>query len=441
MLQADLLIHSASQLVTCANPHGVKRGAALGDVGLIEDGALAIRDGRIAAVGTTGEIRRDYTATQQIDASGKVVCPGFVDCHTHTVFAGDRAGEFEQRIRGVPYMDILAAGGGILNTVRATRAASEDELTALALARLNIMMSLGTTTAEIKTGYGLDTATELKMLRVITRLAEAHPADVVPTFLGAHAVPPEYKGRGGEYAELVAGEMLPLAAEWFARSLLAQQGRRFCVDVFCEEGAFTLEQARRVLEAGQALGLGVRAHVDEFVALGGVSLAVGLGALTVDHLDVTTADEIGVIAASDTIGVLMPAVNFHLGTAHHANARTLIEAGAVIALATDLNPGSAPCYSMPLVMALACRMYHMTPAEALNASTINAAYAAGMGAEVGSLEAGKQADVLIVNAPDYRHLAYMLGENLVETVIKRGTIQHEDAKAQRYGVESQEGRR
>ncbi|MBL8146241.1 MAG: imidazolonepropionase [Anaerolineae bacterium] len=420
MLQADLLIHSARQLVTCASPHGVKRGAALGDVGLIEDGALAIRDGRIAAAGRTGDILRDYTAPVQIDAAGKVVSPGFVDCHTHTVFAGDRAGEFEQRIRGVPYMEIFAAGGGILNTVRATRAASEDELTALALARLTIMLRLGTTTVEIKTGYGLDTAAELKMLRVIARLAEAHPADIVPTFLGAHAVPPEYKGRGGEYAELVADEMLPLAAEWFAGSHFARQGRRFCVDVFCEQGAFTLEQARRVLEAGRSLGLGARAHVDEFVALGGVSLAVGLGALTVDHLDVTTADEIGVIAASDTIAVLMPAVNFHLGTAHHANARALIAAGAAVALATDLNPGSAPCYSMPLVMALACRMYLMTPAEALNASTINAAHAAGMGAVVGSLEAGKQADVLIVNAPDYRHLAYMLGDNPVETVIKRG---------------------
>jgi len=422
MLQADLLIHSARQLITCASPGGVKRGATLADVGVIEDGAIAIRDGRIAAAGTTADIRRGYTATREIDASGKVVCPGFVDCHTHTVFAGDRAGEFEQKLRGVPYMDILAAGGGILSTVRATRAASEDELTALALARLNSMLRLGTTTVEIKTGYGLDTATELRMLRVIARLAAAHPADIVPTFLGAHAVPPEYKGRAGEYAALVANEMLPLAAEWYAESVFARQGRRFCVDVFCEEGAFTVEQSRRVLEAGRSLGLGVRAHVDEFVALGGVSLAVGLGALTVDHLDVTSAHEIGVIAASDTIGVLMPAVNFHLGTAHHANARALIEAGSAIALATDLNPGSAPCYSMPLVMALACRMYHMTPAEAFNASTINAAHAAGMGAEVGSLEAGKQADVLIVNAPDYRHLAYILGDNPVETVIKRGVI-------------------
>lgn len=422
MPDADLLIHSASQLATCASPGGVKRGAALADAGLVADGALAIRDGRIVAVGTTADILRDYTAPQQIDATGKAVCPGFVDCHTHTVFAGDRIGEFEQRLRGVPYLEILAAGGGILSTVRATRAAGEDELTALALARLNTMLRLGTTTVEIKTGYGLDMATELKMLRVIARLAATHPADLVPTFLGAHAVPPEYKGRTGEYAELVASEMLPLAAEWYAGSAFAQQGRRLCVDVFCEDGVFNLEQARGVLEAGAALGLGVRAHVDEFVALGGVSLAVGLGALTVDHLDVTAGEAIGVIAASNTIGVLMPAVNFHLGTAHHANARALVEAGAAIALATDLNPGSAPCYSMPLVMALACRMYHLMPAEALNAATINAAHAVGLGAEVGSLEAGKQADVLILNAPDYRHLIYALGDQPVETVIKRGQV-------------------
>lgn len=421
MPQADLVIHSARQLVTCASS-GPKRGAALAAAGLIENGALAVRDGRIAAVGPSADILREFSAPQQIDASGKVVCPGFVDPHTHAVFAGSRLDEFEMRLRGVPYLDILAAGGGILNTVRATRAASEIELTALALDRLDTMLRLGTTTIEIKTGYGLDTAAELKMLRVIARLAKTHPADIVPAFLGAHAVPPEYTGRAGEYAELVAREMLPLAAEWFAGSHFAQQGRHFCVDVFCEQGAFTLEQSRRVLEAGKALGLGVRAHVDEFTALGGVRMAVELGALTVDHLDVTAGDDLLALAASGTIGVLMPAVNFHLGTAHHANARALIEAGTAIALATDLNPGSAPCYSMPLVMALACRMYRMTPAEALNAATINAAYAAGMGDTVGSLEAGKQADVLILNAPDYRELAYWFGGNPVETVIKRGAV-------------------
>lgn len=421
MRRADLLIHSAAQLVTCAGP-GPKRGAELAEVSAIADGAVAIIGDRIAAVGTTDEIRGGYDADSEIDASGMVVCPGFVDPHTHTIFAGDRVAEFEQRLRGVPYMDILAAGGGILHTVRATREASVDQLTEAASARLDAMLRLGTTTAEIKTGYGLDTATELKMLDVLARLAERHPVDLVPTFLGAHAVPPEYRGRADDYAGLVAGEMLPRAAEWYMQSPFAARRRRFAVDVFCEDGAFSLAQARRVLEAGRALGLAVRAHVDEFVSLGGVSLAVGLGALTVDHLDVTTADEIAALAASATIGVLMPAVNFHLGTAHHADARAMIDAGAAVALATDLNPGSAPCYSMPFVMALACRQYRLTPAEALNAATLNAAHAVGLGGEVGSLEAGKQADVLIVDAPDYRHLSYALGVNLVETVIKRGKV-------------------
>ncbi len=421
MRRADLIIHSAAQLVTCAGP-GPKRGADLADVGAMAGGAVAIAGGRIAAVGATADIRATYSAAREIDAAGKVVCPGFVDPHTHTIFAGDRVGEFEQRLRGVPYMDILAAGGGILNTVRATRAASVDQLADAASARLDAMLRLGTTTVEIKTGYGLETAAELKMLDVLARLAERHPVDLVPTFLGAHAVPPEYRGRADDYAASVADEMLPRAAEWYARSPFAALGRCLAVDVFCEDGAFSVAQARRVLEAGQALGLAVRAHVDEFVSLGGLSLAVGLGALTVDHLDVTTADEIGVLAASDTIGVLMPAVNFHLGAAHHADARAMIEAGAAVALATDLNPGSAPCYSMPFVMALACRQYHITPAEALNAATLNAAHAAGMASEVGSLEAGKQADVLIVDAPDYRHLSYALGINLVKTVIKRGKV-------------------
>ena len=433
MPQADLILHSAHQLVTCVSPNGPKRGAALADIGLIEDGALAIQDRRIVAVGTTADILHEFTASQQLDASGKVVCPGFVDPHTHAVFAGDRLDEFEMRLRGVPYLDILAAGGGILNTVRATRAASEVELTALAMDRLDAMLRLGTTTIEIKTGYGLDTETELKMLRVLVWLEKTHPADIAPTFLAAHAVPPEYNGRAGDYAELVASEMLPLAAEWYAGSVFRDESRRLCVDVFCEQGAFTLDQSRRVLEATRALGMGVRAHVDEFHALGGVRMAVELGALTVDHLDVTAGEDLAALAASNTIGVLMPAVNFHLGTAHHANSRAMIDAGAAVALATDLNPGSAPCYSMPLVMALACRMYGMTPAEALNASTINAAHAAGMGDTVGSLEVGKQADVLILDASDYRELAYTLGGNPVEIVVKRGQpIDRDGTKAQKY---------
>jgi len=403
--------------------HGnVKRKAALQDVGLIDNGAVVITDGTITAVGSTSEILSAYSAEQTIDATGKVVCPGFVDCHTHTVFAGDRVSEFEQRISGATYMEILAAGGGILNTMRATRAASQQKLVESASARLDTMLTLGTTTVEIKTGYGLDTATELKMLRAIEALAERHTVDIVPTFLGAHAFPPEYKNRTREYTELVAHEMLPQAAAWYQHSSFAKRGRIFSVDVFCEDGAFDVEQSKHVLEAGQALGMSVKAHVDEFIALGGLSMAVGLHALSVDHLDASRTAEIHTLAQSDTIGVVMPAVNFHLGSTHFANARALIDAGVAVALATDLNPGSAPCYSIPLVMVLACRYQKMLPAEALNASTINAAYALGMGDSVGSLEVGKQADVLILNAPDYRHLMYELGGNLVEIVIKRGVI-------------------
>ncbi len=419
---ADLIIHSARQVVTCASHGNVKRKDALRDVGIIENGAVVITSRHITAVGSTADILSAYSADQMIDASGKVLCPGFVDCHTHTVFAGDRVGEFEQRIGGAAYMDILAAGGGILNTVRATRAASGEQLVEAALARLDIMLRLGTTTVEIKTGYGLDTATELKMLHVIEALQERHTVDIVPTFLGAHAVPPDYKGRANDYADLVAKEMLPRAAVWYQQSLFAKQGRIFSVDVFCEDGAFDVVQSKQVLEAGQALGMSMKAHVDEFKALGGLSMAVGLGAMSVDHLDASRAEEIERLAQSTTIGVIMPAVNFHLGSLHYANARAMIDAGAAIALATDLNPGSAPCFSIPLVMALACRYQKVLPAEAMNASTINAAYALGMGDSIGSLEAGKMADILILNAPDYRYLMYELGGNQVETIIKCGEI-------------------
>lgn len=420
---ADLIIHHARQLVTCAGREA-KRGGALLDVGLIEDGAVAVQDGRIVAVGPSEDILSAFHAGRQIDASGKVVCPGFVDAHTHAVYSGDRVAEFELRIGGASYMEILAAGGGILSTMRATRQASQEQLVDEAQVRLLTMLRLGTTTFEIKTGYGLDTETELKLLRVMEILATRF--DIVPTFLGAHAVPPEYTGRASDYIDLVVEEMLPRAAEWFQQSLFSQQGKTFTVDAFCEEGVFDREQSARVLEAGLALGLGAKLHADEFKSLGGVALAVEMGAITVDHLDVTSADEIKLLAASETIGVVLPAVNFHLGSMHYANVRGMIDAGAAVALATDLNPGSAPCFSMPLVMALACRYQKVRPAEALNACTLNAAYALGMGDQIGSIEVGKQADLLILNAPDYRQLMYQMGHNLVKTIIKRGVVPNFD---------------
>jgi len=423
-MNVDLLIHSAAQLVTCASPGGPKRAGAMADVGVIAGGAVATAGGKIVAVGPTDELRARYAGRESIDASASVVCPGFVDPHTHVLYAGDRVDEFELRVRGASYMEIMAAGGGIASTVRAVRQAAVAQLQHETRPRLDAMLALGTTTVEVKTGYGLDTRSELKMLQAIAALDRAHPLDLVPTFMGAHAVPLEYRGRSGEYVALVVDEMLPAAAAWYARSPFAQRGWPFFCDVFCEANVFDRAQSRRVLEAGLALGLAAKIHADEFKSLGGVGLAVELGAVSADHLDVTPPAELALLAASDTVGVNLPAVPFNLGSSHFAGARAMIDAGVALALSTDINPGSAPCPSMPLVMAIACRYQGLLPAEALNASTINAAYAIGLGDRLGSIEAGKQADLLIVDAPDYRHLAYQFGGNLVRQVIKGGQVVH-----------------
>lgn len=422
MTKVDLLIYNATQVATCAASGGPKRGEAMRDVGLIEDGAVAVAGGQIVAVGPTAELQAKYIAEQKIDASGKVVCPGFVDPHTHVVFAGDRVGEFEMRVQGTSYQEIMAAGGGIVSTMHAVRQASVEQLVAETLPRLDAMLALGTTTIEIKTGYGLDTAGEIKMLRAIETLAGQHACDIVPTFLAAHAIPPEYRGRADDFTTLIINEMLPAAAAWYESSSFAVSNRPLFNDVFCEQNAFSLQQSRRVLEAGLALGLPAKIHADEFTALGGVTLAAEVGAVSADHLDVTTPGERAVLAASETVAVVLPAVNFNLGSNHFADARALVDTGAAVALSTDINPGSAPCPSQPLVMAIAGRYQRLLPAETLNAITINAAYAVGLGNTVGSLEIGKQADMVIVDAPDYRHLAYQFGGNLVETVIKRGRV-------------------
>lgn len=420
MQHVDLLIHSAAQLVTCASPDGPKRGAALADVGEMRDAAVAVADGRIVAVGCSKDLRAEYAARQELDASGLAVCPGFVDAHTHLVFAGDRTQEFERKLQGASYMEILQGGGGILSTMQATRAATLADLTALTLSRLHEMCRLGTTTVEIKSGYGLDTATEIKILQTIAAVADEPCSEVVPTFLGAHAVPPPYQGNEDSYVKLIIEEMLPAVAEWHQGSRLA--GRRLFCDVFCEPGAFDYAQTEAVLLAARAKGMPLKLHADEFASQGGVSLAVQLGATSVDHLDVTPLDERKRLAASPTVAVVLPAVNFHLGSFHYANGRALIADGAALALATDANPGSAPCLSLPTVMAIACRYQKLMPAEAMNAATINAAHALGMGAIVGSLEVGKQADILILDAPDFRHLVYWFGHNLVQHVIKRGQL-------------------
>ena len=421
-MHVDLLIHSAIQLLTCA-AEKPERGAAMQDVGIISDGAVAIHAGKIVAVGESASLRRAYTAAQEIDATGKAVCPGFVDPHTHVVYAGDRVDEFEMRIKGATYMEIMAAGGGINSTTRATRTASLQQLVEETRPRLDAMLALGTTTIEIKSGYGLDTETEIKMLRAIEELDKIHPADLIPTFMGAHAIPPEYKNRSDEYVALVVDDMIPAAMNWYQNSHFAAQEIPFFIDVFCEKNAFDLEQSRRVLEAGKLAGMRIKAHVDEFTSLGGVTMALELGATSIDHLDVTTPEEIEKLAESNTVGVVIPAVNFNLGSTRFANARTIINAGAALALTTDMNPGSAPCPSMPLVMAIACRYQKLLPAEALNASTINAAFAIGLGDKVGSIEVGKQADILILDTHDYRHLAYHFGGNHIAQVIKRGIVQ------------------
>jgi imidazolonepropionase len=421
-VRVDLLVHSAAQLATCASADGPRRGKAMDDAGVVLDGAVAIHDGRILAVGPSEELLARYVAEEELDATGCVVCPGFVDPHTHVAYAGDRVDDFERRIRGETYQQVAAGGGGILSTVRATRAAAVPSIVDQSLGRLDEMLHFGTTTVEAKTGYGLDAATEMKLLRAIDRLDRTGPFELVPTFMAAHTVPPEFAGRAGAYVDLVVEELLPAALAWHEASGFKADGRPMFVDVFCEQHAFDLAQSRRVLEAARAAGLPLKAHVDQFSELGGLALALELGATSVDHLDVTGADGIRALAASGAIGVVIPTASFNLGGARYADARAMIDAGAALALTTDINPGSSPCPSLPLAMAIACRYQKLTPAEALVAATINAAHAIGVGERVGSLEAGKQADLLMLDCADYRHVAYQFGGNLVAKVVKKCTI-------------------
>ena len=444
-MKVDLIIYNASQLATCASAGKPKRLAHMRDVGLIAGGAAAIQDGIIAAVGTNAEIFDDFETENTIDTRGKVVCPAFVDPHTHIVFAGDRINEFEMKIKGADYLEIMAMGGGISNTAKKTRAASLDELVRQSSSRLDKMLAHGTATAEIKTGYGLDAETELKMLLAVEKLDRNHAVDLTATFLPAHAVPPEYKENPDEYVDLICREMLPSAFAWYQSSFYrnnfdggwtfavpaaenkeiknsALRQKPLFVDVFCEKNAFNLEQSRRVLETAKSLGFKLKAHVDEFTNLGCARLAIELGATSIDHLDATSDAEIRLLAESDTIGIVTPTVNFNFGAAHFADARKMIDAGCAIALSTDYNPGSAPCPSQTMAMAIACRYQKLLPSEALNAATINAAFGLGAGEKVGSLEAGKQADFLILDTKDYREIAYEFGSNFVETVIKNGKI-------------------
>jgi imidazolonepropionase len=428
-LHADLLIHSASQVLTLASSGTPKRSIAMGDLGIIPNGAVAVAHGRVLAVGPSQELLRQVQAADRLDANGRVVMPGFVDPHTHLVWAGDRADEFEMRLAGESYMQIMEAGGGIMSTVRQTRAAGLDELVAQSWPRLERMLAHGTTTVEIKSGYGLNTQDELKQLAAVRELQARFPGSLVPTFLGAHAIPAEYRGREDAYVDRVVTETLPAVAEEDRRRPFCPQrqlpeGLSLFCDVFCEEGAFSLGQSRRILEAAAALGFGLKIHVDEFRALGGTRLAVQLGAISADHVVCTPSDEIELLARSDTIAVALPGTPFGLAQRDYTPARALIEAGGALALATDCNPGTCWCESMQFVIALACRYLRLTPAEAISAATINAAHALGLGDQVGSLEPGKRADLLILDAPSYTHIGYRFGTNLVQKVIAGGLVVH-----------------
>lgn len=420
-MQCDLLITNIGQLVTCASGGRPKRGAEMRDVGIIESGAVAIADGLFVGVGASHDIVAEFSSDDIIDAEGKVVCPGFVDPHTHIVFAGDRLDEFELKIKGVDYLEILAAGGGIISTVRKTREATFEQIVDESRKRLYKMLECGTTTTEIKTGYGLDLETELKMLRVVEELDKTHPTDLVPTFLAAHAVPPEFKGNTDGYVDLICDEMLPAAWEWYSGTHFSAKGIPFFADVFCERNAFDLDQSRRVLETAAGLGFKLKAHVDQFTNLGGSAFGVESNAVSIDHLDAISDEEIKQLAASDTVGIVIPTENFNAGKSEFANARKMIDADCAIAISTDYNPGSAPCPSVPMAMAIACRYQKLLPSEALNAATINAAFGIDLGGNVGSIEIGKAADLLILDSHDYRQIAYEFGGNLVRNVIKSGS--------------------
>lgn len=418
-----MLIHSASQLLTLAGPP--QRGHDLGDLHIIPNGAVLVREELIVAVGETEELLSSYPDEPTLDASGRVVMPGFVDPHTHLIWVGDRAAEFEQRLQGVTYLEILAAGGGILSTVQATREAPIDTMMDASRPRLQSMFAHGTTTAEAKTGYGLETETELRMLAALINLDREGPLELAITFLGAHAIPPEYQDDVDAYTDHLCSDMIPAVHTWWQshNGQGSQPARPFpFVDVFCETGAFNLEQSRRILQTARDLGFPLKIHADEFDNLGGAALGAELGAVSADHLVATSPEDIRAIAESDTVAVGLPCTPFGLVEEHYTPAKDILAAGGLLAIATDLNPGTAWCESAQFAISLACRYMRLTPAQAIAAATINAAAAINRADVVGSLEPGKQADLILLDVPDYRHLGYRFGTNLVHSVIKKGVL-------------------
>ncbi len=388
----------------------------MGELGIIEGGAFAASSGTIVRIGGTDEVLRDTKLSEGgelIDASGRVVTPGFVDSHTHAVFAGRRPVEFEMRLQGRSYQEIAAQGGGIHSSVRAFRAASTETLKREGFRRLDKMLELGSTTVEIKSGYGLSFDDEIRALEVTNELSVIHPVNVVPTFLGAHEMPEEFAARREEYVSLVSDELIPE---------ISRRGLALFCDVFCEEGVFTVEESERVLSSGKKHGLRPKIHAEEFARTGGAALAARIGAVSAEHLLQVTEQDISAMRDAGVIAVLLPGVSFSLGLGRYAPARAMIDAGLPVALATDCNPGSSMTESMQIIITLACVEMRMTAAEALAASTINGAFAVGLGESCGSLEVGKKADALILNMEDYRELPYHFGVSNVEHVIKDGRV-------------------
>ncbi|MED4051045.1 imidazolonepropionase [Priestia megaterium] len=410
-------IKCASQLITVrGGTKEPKRAQDMSDIGIIEHGSVVVENGLITFVGSDVEAER-YIHTlnghiNTIDAAGKIVTPGLIDAHTHIVFGGSREKELEMRLNGAKYIDILKAGGGILQTTTSTREATEEQLIKETSKRLNRFLQYGVTTVEAKSGYGLTLEDELKQLRAAKKLHEKHPVDLISTFMGAHAVPVEYKENPDEFVRLVIEEMIPRVAE--------ENLAEFC-DVFCEEGVFTVEQSEQILEAGKVYGLKPKIHADEIVQFGGAELAAKVGAVSADHLLQASDEGIKQMAKSGVIAVLLPGTAFFL-MEKPANARKMIEAGVPVALSTDRNPGSSPTESLPFIMNLACLTMKMTPAEVLTACTINAAHAIGRADEVGSIEVGKKGDLVLFDAPNYQTLQYNYAVNLVDTVIKKGQV-------------------
>jgi imidazolonepropionase len=417
-MNGSMLIKNVEQLVTCSG-FSAKKGKEMSDLHIIEDGAVIIKEGVIEAVGQTGDIEKqfkksgaDHSDFDIIDARGKAVLPGFVDSHTHLVFGGYRAEEFSWRLRGDSYMEIMQRGGGIVNTVNATRQASAEELLQSGIKRLNSMLSFGVTTVEGKSGYGLDRETEIKQLEVMARLNQIHYLDVVPTFLGAHAVPQEYKSKQEAFIDFMATDVLPRVAD--------QNLAEFC-DIFCEKSVFSVEQSRRLLTRAKDLGLKLKLHADEIVQLGGAELAAELGAVSADHLLQASDPGIKDMAAAGVVATLLPATAFSLKEPY-ANGRKMIDSNCAVALATDFNPGSCFTESIPLVFALATLHMNISTEEAISALTINGAAALDRAEQIGSIDSGKKGDLVVLEFPSYTYIPYHLAVSTVEKVIKQGNL-------------------